>query len=321
MVDPQRFPVRVRQVTVEAERIRSYELVDPNGAALPPFTAGAHVDVWLPSGLARSYSLSNDPTETHRYVIAVQRELAGRGGSAEMHDAIIEGALVPITAPRNNFPLAVNATHHRLIAGGIGITPILSMVRTLERTGQSWSLHYCTREIGQTAFRDLLAAAPFADRVQFHHDGGNPANSLDFATLLRTPKDGEKVYCCGPTGFMNAVQKAMAHWPIGSLHLEHFSAAPAVPASANDSFEVELQSSGKVLTVPPNRSILQVLEENGVEVESVCCEGVCGTCAVQVLEGTPDHRDVVFDDEMRASNKWITVCCSRSHSKRLKLAL
>jgi vanillate O-demethylase ferredoxin subunit len=321
MVDPQKFQVLVRQIVVEAERIRSYELVDPNGAALPPFTAGAHIDVWLPSGLARSYSLANDPTESHRYVIAVQRELAGRGGSAEMHDVIVEGALVPISAPRNNFPLATDATHHRLIAGGIGITPILSMVRELERTGQAWSLHYCTREPSQTAFRALLAAAPFADRVRLHHDGGNPANGLDFAMLLRAPTKGEKVYCCGPTGFMNAVQQAMTHWPAGSLHLEHFSAAPAVPVSANDSFEVELQSSGKVLIVPPDRSILQVLEENGIEVESVCCEGVCGTCAVPVIEGTPDHRDVVFDDEMRASNKWITVCCSRSLSKRLKLAL
>jgi vanillate O-demethylase ferredoxin subunit len=321
MVDPHKFQVRVRRVIVEAERIRSYELVDPNGAALPPFTAGAHIDVWLPSGLARSYSLANDPTEAHRYVIAVQRELAGRGGSAEMHDAIVEGALVPISAPRNNFPLATDATHHRLIAGGIGITPILSMVRELERTGQAWSLHYCTREIGQTAFREVLSSAPFAANVRLHHDGGNPANGLDFTTLLRTPTEGEKVYCCGPTGFMNAVQQAMTHWPAGSLHLEHFSAAPAIPVSANDSFEVELQSSGRVLVVPPDRSILQVLEENGVEVESVCCEGVCGTCAVPVIEGTPDHRDVVFDDEMRASNKWITVCCSRSHSKRLKLAL
>ena len=157
--------------------------------------------------------------------------------------------------------------------------------------------------------------------MRLHHDGGNPANGLDFAALLHTPQPGEKVYCCGPTGFMNAVQSAMVHWPAGSLHLEHFTAAPALPASANGAFEIELASSSKVFTVPADRSILQVLEENGIEVESVCCEGVCGTCAVQVLDGTPDHRDVVFDDEMSASNKWITVCCSRSHSKRLKLAL
>ncbi len=321
MSDPPKLKVRVRQVRIEAERIRSYELVDPASAALPPFTAGAHLDVWLPSGLARSYSLANDPTETDRYVIAVQRELAGRGGSAEMHDSILEGAIVEISAPRNNFPLAARASHHRLIAGGIGITPILSMVRQLHRTGQNWSLTYCTRSVEHTAFRELLSAAPFAERVRLHHDGGNPANGLDVAALLRTPQAGEIVYCCGPTGFMNAVQAAMAHWPSGSLRLEHFTAAPQPPASANDAFEVELASSGRVFTVPPDRSILQVLEANGIEVESVCCEGVCGTCAVQVVEGTPDHRDVVFDDEMRASNKWITVCCSRSHSKRLKLAL
>ena len=258
MVDPRRLKVRVRQITVEAERIRSYELVDPAGAALPSFTAGAHLEVWLPSGLARSYSLANDPTETDRYVIAVQRELAGRGGSAEMHDAVNEGDLIEVSVPRNNFPLAANATHHRLIAGGIGITPILSMVRELERTGQNWSLHYCTRQPDHTAFRELLAAPPFADRVRLHHDGGNPVNGLDFAALLRTPQPGEKVYCCGPTGFMNAVQSAMVHWPAGSLHLEHFTAAPALPASANGAFEIELASSSKVFTVPADRSILEL---------------------------------------------------------------
>jgi vanillate O-demethylase ferredoxin subunit len=321
MTERRRLQVRVRQVRVEAERIRSYELVDPAGAALPAFTAGAHLDVWLPSGLARSYSLANDPVEFDRYVIAVQRELAGRGGSAEMHDAIGEGATIEISAPLNNFPLAAEAGHHRLIAGGIGITPILSMIRELQRRGERWTLHFCTRQPDHTAFRDVLTAEPFAAHVQFHHDGGDPAKGLDFVKLLETPQAGEHVYCCGPTGFMEAVKRSMAHWPAGSLHLEYFTAATQPPVAANDTFEVEIESSGQVFEVPPDRSILQVLEENGIEVESVCCEGVCGTCAVQVVEGVPDHRDVVFDDEMHASNKWITVCCSRSHSKRLKLAL
>jgi vanillate O-demethylase ferredoxin subunit len=321
MTERRRLQVLVRQVRNEAERIRSYELVDPAGAALPAFTAGAHLDVWLPSGLARSYSLANDPVETDRYVIAVQRELAGRGGSAEMHDAIGEGATIEISAPLNNFPLVAEAGHHRLIAGGIGITPILSMIRELQRRGERWTLHYCARQPDQTAFHDVLTAEPFAAHVQVHHDGGDPAKGLDFVRLLQTPQAGEHVYCCGPTGFMEAVKRSMAHWPPGSLHLEYFTAAVQPPAAANDTFEVEIESSGQVFEVPPDRSILQVLEENGIEVESVCCEGVCGTCAVQVVEGVPDHRDVVFDDEMHASNKWITVCCSRSHSKRLKLAL
>ncbi|MEX1108454.1 MAG: PDR/VanB family oxidoreductase [Dongiaceae bacterium] len=321
MVERRRLQVLVRQIRNEAERIRSYELVDPTGAALPAFTAGAHLDVWLPSGLARSYSLANDPAETDRYVIAVQREVAGRGGSAEMHDKIGEGATIEISAPLNNFLLAPAADHHRLIAGGIGITPILSMVRELQRRGEPWTLHYCSRQPEHTAFRDVLTAETFAGRVQFHHDGGDPSKGLDLKTLLQTPRAGEHVYCCGPTGFMEAVKRSMAHWPAGSLHLEYFTAAAPVPVAANDTFEVEIASSGQVFEVPPDRSILQVLEDNGIEVESVCCEGVCGTCAVQVVEGIPDHRDVVFDDEMHASNKWITVCCSRSHSKRLKLAL
>jgi len=317
----EQLDVKVNRIAVEAEDIRSFEFVHPEGGELPPFTAGSHLDVHLPNGLVRQYSLCNDPRETHRYVVAVLREPVGRGGSASMHDEVREADRVTITVPRNHFPLHEEAGRHLLIAGGIGITPMLAMARRLAATGADFRLHYCTRSAEKTAFLEVLQAPPFAERVTFHHDGGDPSKGLDVTALLAEVEEGTHVYCCGPTGLMHAVQEASVHWPLGRVHFEFFAADPDVPEEPSTAFEVEIASSGDVYQVPPDKSILDVLLENGHDIDSSCEEGLCGTCIVDVLEGEPDHRDFVLDDEEKESNQLITVCCSRAKSRRLKLDL
>lgn len=314
--------VRVTKVVDEAEDIRSYELVDPDGASLPDFTAGAHIDFVLPSGLIRQYSLANDPIEQHRYRIAVLREVEGRGGSAEVHEVIKEGDLIEITEPINNFPLSDHAKHHLLIAGGIGITPVLSMALQLQREGQPWTLHYCTRTESKTAFTGELLAEPYRDRVTIHHDQGDPAQGLDVKALLAEVVPETHVYCCGPAGLMRAVREAGEHWPTGTQHFEHFAVDESELSDAPiGAFKVEIASTGQVLDVPADKSLLDVLEANGFEVPSMCTEGLCGTCLVDVLEGEPDHRDFVLDDEEKEANNIMTVCCSRALSPKLKLDL
>lgn len=312
---------RVRAISAEAEDIRAYEFVDPRGGELPGFTAGSHLDVHLPNGLVRQYSLCNDPRETHRYVVAVLREPGGRGGSACMHDVVREGDDLTITVPRNNFPLHEDAKRHLLIAGGIGITPMLAMARRLTALAADYTLHYCTRDPEKTAFRGELTAEPFAGHVQFHHDGGDPSRGLDVRALLARVEAGTHVYCCGPAGLMHAVSEASGHWPLGTVHFEFFAADPDIVEGPNTGFEVEIASTGAVYTVPPDKSIMDVLRAKGHDVESSCEEGLCGTCIVEVLEGEPEHRDFVLDDDEKASNTLITICCSRAKGTHLKLDL
>ncbi len=314
--------VQVARVTQEAVEIRSYELVDPAGAQLPGFSSGAHLNVVLPSGQVRHYSLANDPAERHRYLIAVLREDGGRGGSQEMHDRVQSGDRLQISAPINNFPLSGEARRHLFIAGGIGITPILSMVRQTAREGADWRLHYCTRSPEHTAFAATLEEALYRPRVQLHHDGGDPVKGLDVAALLAEVRPATHVYCCGPAGLMAAVREAGAHWPQGSLHFEYFTLdETAGDGAENLPFEVEIASSGRVFQIPADKSILEVLEAHGLEVPSLCTEGLCGTCITGVLEGEPDHRDVILDDEEKATNTLMTICCSRAKGGRLKLDL
>jgi vanillate O-demethylase ferredoxin subunit len=321
--DSGRLLVRVAAIRHEAPGIKSYLLIDAAGGELPPFTAGAHVLVDLSIGVTRQYSICNDPTETHRYVIGVLREPNGRGGSAFMHDRVSVGDQLSISPPRNNFPLAEGARESLLIAGGIGITPILAMCRELHRRGAPFTLHYCTRSPEVTAFSEELAAAPFTARIRFHHDGGDPSRGLDVRGLLTDFRDGMHVYCCGPAGLMRAVQDATGHWPSGQIHFEFFNAAEGVTLerAGDTAFEVVLASTGRTFVVQPGRSILEVLRDHGIIVESLCQEGICGTCITKVLEGVPDHRDSVLDDMEKSQNKLIAVCCSRSRSPRLVLEL
>lgn len=316
-----KLTVKVNKITQEAEDIRSFELVDPNGRLLPMFTAGGHIDIELPNGLARQYSLSNDPRDVDRYVIAVLRETAGRGGSAYLHDTVKEGDTLTIGTPRNNFPLHEGAKHHILLAGGIGMTPMLAMARELATRGESFEMHYCTRTPEKTAFMAEIKASPFADKVQFHHDNGNPADGLDIGALLKDVREGTHIYYCGPTGFMHACEQASAHWPKGTVHCEYFSVDPTVTHDADEAFQIKIASTGQVFDVPADKSIVDVLRANGFDVETMCEEGICGTCATVMLEGEADHRDFVLDDEEKARGEFIMVCCSRAKSPMLTLDL
>jgi ferredoxin-NADP reductase len=220
--------LRVRSITYLAERINGYELIDPGGSDLPPFEAGAHISVRVGCELVRDYSLWNDPAERARYCIAVLRELDGRG-SREWHEKARVGDIVEVAPPRNNFPLAAEAAHHLLIAGGIGITPIMAMITVLRRQQADFRLHYCTRSPEETAFLDELAIPAAQGRVQFHHDGGDPAKGLDITATLREYRPGTHLYYCGPAGMMTTAETASRHWPAGTVHCEYFAGPKAVP--------------------------------------------------------------------------------------------
>lgn len=314
--------VRVARKQREAEDICSFELVADNGQPLPAFSAGSHVDVQLPGGLSRSYSLCNPPGENHRYLIGVLRDAASRGGSQAMHDQVNEGDVLQISAPKNHFELAHDAKHHLLLAGGIGVTPVLCMAERLAHSGASFDMHYCTRSLPRTAFHQRIAGSAFSDKVRFHFDDGAAEQKLDLAALLVPPEDGVHLYVCGPKGFMDAVLNTARSngWPEAQLHYEFF--AGAVVATENDaSFEVQVASSGQIVIVPLGKTVVQALSEAGVEVQVSCEQGVCGTCLTRIIEGIPDHKDLYLTPEEQEANDQFTPCCSRSKSARLVLDL
>ncbi|SFV15231.1 PDR/VanB family oxidoreductase [Pseudoduganella namucuonensis] len=315
------FFVKVVRKTREALDIAGFELAALDGKPLPPFSAGAHIDVHVCDGLVRQYSLCNDPRETHRYLIGVLRDPHTRGGSGAMHEGVHEGDVLRISAPRNHFPL-VPARRSLLFAGGIGVTPILCMAERLAHAGADFAMHYCTREPARTAFHERILASSFADRVGFHFDTGAPSQKLDLAALLAAPDPETHLYVCGPGGFIGHVvdtAKGLG-WGGAQIHLEYF-AAKAQDRSADAAFDVTVASSGRTFTVPADRTVVAVLAENGVEVPTSCGEGVCGTCITRVLDGVPAHRDVYFTEEEKARNDQFTPCCSRSQSKCLVLDL
>ena len=314
--------VRVASKTVEAVDICSFELVEANGRPLPSFSAGSHIDVTVGDGVTRQYSLCNDPAESHRYQIAVLRDPATRGGSAGMHDRVQVGDVVTISAPKNHFPLAHEAKKSLLLAGGIGVTPILCMAERLAVTGADFEMHYCTRSKDRTAFFDRIAGSRYASRVQFHFDDGPPAQKFDIAARLATPEPGTHLYVCGPKGFMDAVLGTARSrgWPEPQVHYEFFSAEVA-PSASDESFEVQVASSGRIVVVPKDQTVVHALAAAGIEVQTSCEQGVCGTCITRVLEGVPDHKDLYFTPEEHAANDQFTPCCSRSKSKRLVLDL
>lgn len=318
----QTLAVRVARKVVEAQDICTFELVPVDGGTLPAFSAGSHIDVHLPGDLVRQYSLCNDPADSHRYMIGVLKDAATRGGSRAMHERVHEGDRLEISTPRNHFLLAHEAQRHLLLAGGIGITPILCMAERLSATGAAFELHYGTRSRQRTAFLERIERSNFAPKVHFHFDDGEAAQKMDLATLLSAPQAGTHVYVCGPQGFIDAALglARAAGWPAAQLHYEFFGAAPT--ASADDgSFEVQLASSGRVIAVAKDQSVVQALAAAGVEVMTSCEQGVCGTCLTRVLEGEPDHRDQYLTPEEQAANDQFTPCCSRAKSARLVLDL
>lgn len=321
-MNPASITVRVERKVQEAVDICTFELVDTSGRPLPAFSAGSHIDVQLPGGITRQYSLCNDPQESHRYLIGVLKDPATRGGSTAMHDSVNEGDTLTISGPRNHFPLAHEAAHSLLLAGGIGVTPVLCMAERLAIAGASFEMHYATRSRERTAFYARIGRSSFTGRVQFHFDDGDASQKLHLATVLAAPHSGTHLYVCGPKGFMDAVlSTARANgWPEAQIHYEYFGAE--VTKSADDgSFDVQLASSGKVVRIQKDQTVTEALAEAGVEILTSCEQGVCGTCITRVLEGEPDHRDLYFTPEEQAKNDQFTPCCSRSKSPLLVLDL
>lgn len=317
--------VTLTRKLVVATDICLFELAPAEGTTLRPFTAGAHVDVHI-GGFVRQYSLCNSPTERDVYRIGVLREPASRGGSVAMH-ACVPGTTLEISEPRNHFPLEAQATHNILLAGGIGITPLMSMAAHLHETGGSFELHYCSREPQRAAFLDRLETPPFRHRAQCYFDNDPSGKRIDFAQVLAGPEPGKHLYVCGPAGFIEAVLAAAAQagWASGNVHREYFAAgatSSSADAAGNDGpFQVSLASSGRVVDVPAGTSIVEALRGCGVEVPVSCEQGVCGTCLTRVLSGKPDHRDVYLTAEERAANDQMLPCCSRALTPMLVLDL
>lgn len=313
--------VRVNAKTQEAAGICSFELVSADGKPLPEFTAGSHVDVQVVGGRTRQYSLCNDPAENHRYLIAVLKDSRSRGGSRWMHENIHVGDTLVISTPRNHFPLAENRTS-LLLAGGIGVTPILCMAERLSELGGDFAMHYCAQSSGRTAFLQRIAASAYASRVQFHFDEGAANQRLDIPRLLGAQALDTHLYVCGPSGFMEAVLTAARNegWQEERLHFEFFG-AELTKATTNQSFQVKLASSGRVITVAQDQSVIDALAQQGVEIPTSCEQGVCGTCLTRVLDGEPDHRDMYLTSKEQAANNQFLPCCSRSRSPLLVLDL
>ena len=316
--DPDFFNVQVSRKEALAGGIVLFELRDPGGKELPPFTAGAHLTVQVPAGMRRNYSLSSNPAETGYYQIAVKRDPGGRGGSVSMADDVHLGDLVLISEPRNNFELHPRADKFLFIAGGIGITPVLSMMRHLKAQGhQDFQLVYCTRDPENTAFFTELTGPEFGPHVHMHHDYGDLNNAMDFWPVFETPGKAH-VYCCGPRGLMDAVADMSGHWPSGSIHFESFGVDASVYAE-NTAFSVKLQKSGISVPVSAGQTILEALRSAGLQVPSSCESGTCGSCKTRLLAGEAEHRDMVLSDEEKAGN--IMVCVSRAKSPELVLDL
>lgn len=309
-------PLKIARAFDAAEGIRSFELVHPQGEPLAPFTPGSHLRVRVPSGGIRKYSLCNDPSECDHYIISVKRETNGRGGSLSLVDQAREGDTLPSSPPENAFPL-VEAPEYLFIAGGIGITPIMSMIRSFgELPPAPWRLYYLTRAPESTAFYEELRSAQ-SGRVHIHHDYGDPAKSFDLWPLLERPSRAH-IYCCGPRGLMEAVRDMTGHWPHSSIHFESFTEGGEARAE-DRAFKVRLARSGKAVMVPVGKTILEAVREAGLVVASSCESGTCGTCRTKLLAGEADHRDWVLMPE-EATNE-IMICVSRAKSTELVLDL
>lgn len=306
--------LRLEAIRYGADAINLFEFRRPEGGALPPFTAGAHIDLHLPGGLVRPYSLCNSQEDGDRYVVGVKRDPHGRGGSLAAHDELRVGSVIAVGPPRNDFAVREDAPHSVFIAGGIGITPIVSMIDRLRSLGRPWELHYSVRRRLEAAFLDRLRG----DSAQLHVDqecGG----LLDIAAAVAAAPPGAHLYCCGPAPMLDAFESATRGLPPAQVHMERFAAA--TEAAAEGGYTVELARSRLSLVVSPGQTLLAALRAHGVAVQASCEQGICGTCETRVLKGTPDHRDTLLSPEERASNEAMMICCSGSKSELLVLDL
>lgn len=307
--------LRLTAIRYAAPDIHLYEFCDPAGQALPPFTAGAHIDLHLPNGLVRPYSLCNDPQETQRYVTGIKREAGGRGGSRLIHEQFKVGQLVPVGAPRNHFALHEDAAHSVLIAGGIGITPVACMVQRLRRLGAAFEVHYAVRQRQEAALLEVLAGPEMHLHVDAEH-GGQPMN---LAALLAGAPPQAHLYCCGPAPMLDAFEAATQGRPADHVHLERFAAAPSTPIDGG--FAVQLARSGRRVLVDKGSTILEALRKEGIALQASCEQGICGSCETRVLAGRPDHRDSLLSEQEKQANQVMMVCCSGSLDPVLVLDL
>ncbi|WP_434113349.1 PDR/VanB family oxidoreductase [Paraburkholderia caffeinilytica] len=314
--------VKVTQLKREAEGILGIELQAADGAALAPFEPGAHIDVHLAGGLTRQYSLCNDAVETDRYRLGVSLSATSRGGSSYLHTSLREGDLLTISEPRTLFGLSREATSHRFIAGGIGITPILSMIRWCVRHAVPWQLHYCVRSRMCAAYLDELRA--FAGKVYVHANDELTSGAPEIQTLMSDVKPGEHIYCCGPGGLMDAVSHhgQQSGIPRENLHFERFTASPVQVADRRErAFTIVLARLGMRCVVEPDESILESLERHGVCPPFSCREGLCRSCEVAVLSGEVEHRDYVLSEHEQTCGKSLMICVSRANSDELVIDL
>jgi len=313
----ERLELLVKQLTWEADGVLSLSLTHPDGKPLPEWAPGAHIDLTLKGSLVRQYSLCGDPADESRYRVAVLREQAALGGSEYVHEGLRPGHRLQVVGPRNNFRL-LPAQRYVFIAGGIGITPILAMVRVAEADGADWELWYGGRRKESMAFRDELAE--YGDRV--HVVPEDEAGRLDLTTILPGPVDGTLVYCCGPEPLLAAVEERTADWPEGALQVERFKKKAVETGPDGDQrVTVECHRSGRTVDVPADCSLLDALEGAGVSVPNSCRDGICGSCETRVLEGTPDHRDSLLSAAEQAKGESMMVCVSRARTPRLVLEL
>jgi phthalate 4,5-dioxygenase reductase subunit len=314
---PDTMPMLVKRRLEVSQDTFSFELVSADASAqLPPFTAGAHVAVLTPSGELREYSLCNAPSERYRYVIAVKRDAQGQGGSVSMADQVREGDTLQVSQPENYFLLEKQASQFLFVAGGIGITPILSMIRHLQQDKRDFKLIYCTRSPEMTAFRDELSSPELVGKVVIHHDHGDRNRSLDFTQVLAERPEGAHLYCCGPSPLMHAVRDNSRHWPQSTVHFEDFGSTAKAEPEGEKGFLVRLARTGIAVLVAPGVSILDALREQGVEVPSSCESGTCGSCRATLLAGEPEHRDFILGDDEKGE---IMICISRAKSDELVL--
>ena len=306
---PKMMPLRVTRNDKIAEGINLFEFRDPSGKPLPEFSAGAHITIRTPNGALRKYSLCNDPAERDRYAVAIKREVSGRGGSINLIDGVKAGDELMVAPPVNDFELPQRATDFLFIAGGIGVTPMMAMIRQVMAEKKRFRLFYCSRSPETTAFRDELGAPEFKDSVTIHYDHGDMSRSLDLKPILAERKNREHLYCCGPRPLMEAVRAFTSHWSPAAVHFEAFSDAETHKAGDRP-FKVKLARSGETIEVPADKTILEALRAHGLDVPSSCETGTCGTCKTKLLAGEADHRDLYLTELDKPGN--IMICVSRA---------
>ena len=313
---PELIEVVLTAIELAARDTNLYTFQRPDGVPLPGAGPGAHVDVLLPNGMERQYSLLTSGPELPAFNVAVKLDPASRGGSRFMHRELRVGDRLRVSRPRNNFPLVKDASHSMFFAGGIGITPILCMIRRLTQLGRSWQLHFACRSRAEAAF---VSELKLFEQAHFHFDDEANGALLPIADIVASAPRDAHLYCCGPAPMLAAFQASAAGWPDTRLHMEYFT--PRFTAAQQGDYVVELARSRRTFSIPQGKTILQILREANIDIRSSCEEGVCAACETRVLEGTPDHRDSVLTEQEREEGRTMMICCSGCKSERLVLDL